>query len=225
MIKQKISQWPINLSKKLSRQGLYPFLEAEFAKIPAQATVLTVGSGGPVNEYLQKYGTQNHFAILSLDIDPKRQPDWVGDICSYDFESQQFDVVVMSEVLEHVHAPHLALENVHTVLKENGRLILTTPFAFPLHDRPHDYFRFTKYGLQHLCRHFSTVTIKERNSYFEAIDVLWLRLWREQQKKARLISYIIIPLIYFVKRPFTWLLTKTIPADGLTTGYVVLAKK
>lgn len=225
MLKQKISQWNIDLSKKLSRQGLIPFLAHEFDAIPANTAVLTIGAGGEIHQLLSQFSVQNNFSILSFDIDPERKPDLIGDICTYNFQAEQFDVIVMSEVLEHVYAPHLALKVIHLALKENGRLILTTPFIFPLHDRPHDYFRYTKFGLKYLLRHFAEVSIKERNSYFEAIDVLWVRLWREEEKKARLLAQLLIPIIFFLKHPFSFLLSKIIKADGMTTGYLVIAKK
>jgi hypothetical protein len=31
-------------------------------------------------------------------------------------------------------------------------LILTGPFYWPLHEEPHDYYRFTKYGFQNLLK-------------------------------------------------------------------------
>lgn len=224
-LKHKFRQWTINLSKNLSRKGLYPFLETQFAIIPSHSSVLTIGAGGAINERLNHYAKDRGFDVLSFDIDEARLPDLVGDICTYDFGTQQFDVVVMSEVLEHVHTPHLALDTVYGCLKENGRFILTTPFIFPLHDRPYDYYRYTKYGLEHLLQRFSDVNIQERNSYFDAIDVLWVRLWREENKNARLLSYFAILGVYYVKRPFTHLLSTLVKTDGITTGYVTIAKK
>ncbi len=224
MIKHRIAQWSINLSKKLSREGMYPFLEGQFAKIPANASVLNIGAGGEIESMLKQFAESTPFTIVSFDIDAERKPDLVGDICTYEFNGQ-FDVVIMSEVLEHVHSPHLAIENVYNILQKGGKLILTTPFIFPLHDRPYDYYRFTKYGLQHLLKPFSHVQIFEKNGYFEAIDVLWVRLWREESKRARTFSYLMIPLIYFLKRPFSRLLSSIIKADGISTGYLVTAYK
>lgn len=223
-MKNALRRWLIDRSKELSRQGLYQFLNGAFGTIAPGAAVLSVGAGGPVNALLKEYGRSIGFTIQSLDIDPERQPDIVGDICTIPFKNQ-FDVVVMSEVLEHVHAPQQALDNVHSTLREGGVLVLTTPFIFPLHDRPHDFYRYTRYGLAHLLRSFENVSIEARNGYFATIDVLWVRLWREQSRRAQLMAYLMIPLVYFVKRPFSSLLDRIIQADGLTSGYVVVANK
>lgn len=213
------------LSKKRSRQGLYEFLMAEYKTIKSDSKVLTVGSGGEVNRILLEISEHNSFGVISLDIDPARKPDIVGDICSHNFGFEQFDVVVICEVLEHIQSPHIALEKIYDILKNGGKLILSTPFILPMHDKPYDYFRFTKYGLKLLLSQFKEIKIKERNSYFEAIDVLWVRLLQEKTKRSFLASLIIIPIVYYFQRPLTLFLSWALPVDGMTTGYVVTAIK
>jgi SAM-dependent methyltransferase len=186
---------------------------------------LSIGAGGDINELLLKVAKRNGFKVTTFDIDDARGPDIIGDICNHQFGSKQFDVVVMSEVLEHVTVPSLGLKTIHGILKDEGRLLLSTPFILPLHDRPHDYFRFTRYGLELLLKDFRNVRVEERNSYFEAIDVLWVRLLFADRRSARIASYLIIPFIFYVKRPLTVLLSKLIQTDAMTTGYVVTAVK
>src|SRR5215207_1692103 len=134
----------VRLSKLISRKGLYEFLGREFARVGAGLEVLTVGAGGAL---LEEHARRNGFRITSFDIDEEYAPDILGDICAHDFGGRTFDVIVLSEVLEHVHSPHLAIANIRAALREGGRLILTVPFLFPIHERPHDYYRYTRYGL------------------------------------------------------------------------------
>jgi 2-polyprenyl-3-methyl-5-hydroxy-6-metoxy-1,4-benzoquinol methylase len=217
--------WLGRMSKRRSRQGLYEFLEREYTSIDPGADVLSIGAGGEINTLLDRIAVQTGFKVTTFDIDVARGPDLVGDICTYDFRERNFDAVVISEVLEHLTAPALGLRTVHRALKPGGRLILSTPFALPLHDRPHDYFRFTRYGLELLLRDFRHVTVHERNSYFEAIDVLWLRLLAEKSDSARLSCYLLVPFIFYLKRPLTVLLDRLVRTDGLTTGYVATGIK
>ena len=49
---------------------------------------------------------------------------------------ESYDVVVIAEVLEHLHSPHLAVENLRNTLRPNGRLVLTVPFIFPIPEAP-----------------------------------------------------------------------------------------
>lgn len=212
------------MSKSLSRKGLYEFLAQEYSGIRSESQVLTIGAGGKVNSLLNQYAQQAGFQVVSFDIDEKRNPDILGDICNYNFGDRTFDVIVMSEVLEHVHSPHLALQNIYKAIKQGGKLILTTPFMLPLHDRPYDYYRYTRYGLAFLLRDFEDVQIQERNSYLEAVDVLYVRLLQTETKGSRLLSYFLIPLT-FIKQPITRALSKLAATDAMTTGYVVTAKK
>ena len=217
--------WLHRLSKKLSRQGMYEWLENEFGQIGERSRVLTVGAGGEINDLLYCFATSNDFDVTSLDIDPQRSPDIKGDVCKDELPSLIYDVVVMAEVLEHLHAPLQGLDNVRNALKENGRLILTTPFILPIHDAPHDYFRFTKYGLALLLKKFSSVNIEARNNYFEAIDVLWARLLQTKTRRSLLVCSILLPLLFIIKKPVTWLLGSVVETDAMTTGYVVTATK
>lgn len=204
---------------------MYEFLHVEFDRIDQAEQVLTVGAGGEVNELLGQYASKKGFEVVSFDIDAERNPDLVGDICHYDFQDRRFDTVVLSEVLEHLHSPHLGIENTHRILKPGGRLILTTPFIFPIHDRPYDYYRFTKYGLEYLLSGFSQVDIQEKNSYFEAIDVLWMRLNKVSGKHTSALKCFVLPVVYYLKRPFTKFLSRYVAVDGVTTGYNVSAVK
>lgn len=214
----------LKLSKIRSRQGLYEFLNAQFAGIENGSKVLTIGSGGEINNLLYRFAKLNDFYVTSFDIDPERKPDILGDLCNYKFD-QSFDVIVCCEVLEHLHSPHLGVETILNALTTTGKLILTTPFIFPLHDRPHDYYRFTKYGLHFLFRNFEHVTITERNSYFEAIDVLWVRILQIQTNRSNLLSNFIIPFVFYLKRPITKLLDRFLKTDVMTTGYNLIAFK
>ena len=44
-----------------------------------------------------------------------------------------------------------AIDEIARVLRPGGYLILTAPHIWGLHEIPHDYFRFTPYGLRHLA--------------------------------------------------------------------------
>jgi SAM-dependent methyltransferase len=214
----------VKLSKLISRKGLYEFLGREFANVAAGREVLTVGAGGEVGALLAEHARRNGFCVTSFDIDERRAPDILGDICAHDFSGRTFDVIVLSEVLEHVHSPHLAISNIRAALREGGRLILTVPFIFPIHERPHDYYRYTRYGLEFLLREFTDVRIGERNSWAEAINALAPRMVVDRSRSARLVAPLFVAAA-FLKLPFVVLLGRLVRTDLMTTGYVVTASK
>ena len=80
----------------------------------------------------------------------KGKPDilWDGNILP--IESRQYDTVVCFEVIEHVRDISNILKESHRVLRNNGTIIITSPFVWPLHDEPNDYFRYTPFSLEEI---------------------------------------------------------------------------
>jgi SAM-dependent methyltransferase len=60
------------------------------------------------------------------------------------------DTLLMTEVLEHLERPADALAEMRRLLSPGGALILTTPFTWPLHEEPRDFFRYSPHGVRHL---------------------------------------------------------------------------
>lgn len=214
----------VGLSKVLSRQGLYPFLEENLARLPERASVLNVGAGGEVAQVLAIHAGARSFQVTSLDIDAKRGPDIVGDVADHDFGGRRFDAVVMCEVLEHVREPARAIANVHKFLRPGGVLILSTPFIFPLHDQPHDYYRFTRHGLEWLLKDFSEVAVAPRNTWAEAVNVLGVRLIKEKNPACRVLAPLIVVLA-LILAPLAMVIGRLVRTEFMTSGYVTRAVK
>ena len=65
-------------------------------------------------------------------------------------QTRDADVVLCTEVLEHVLDPPSMLKEAFAALKPGGRLFLTVPFAARWHFVPHDFWRYTPSSLKHL---------------------------------------------------------------------------
>ena len=61
-----------------------------------------------------------------------------------------FDIIVCTEVLEHVIHLDFTIKEMKRVLKKNGLIFVTTPFVWPEHEIPYDFRRFTSYGIKKL---------------------------------------------------------------------------
>jgi SAM-dependent methyltransferase len=108
----------------------------------------------------------------TVDIDPARKPDVVADAHALPFPDASFELVLCTEVLEHLVNPPQAIAEMYRVLTPGGTLILTTRFVYPLHDAPHDYFRFTRFGLEKLLEHWSDVSITPELSTMATLGCL-----------------------------------------------------
>jgi len=210
-------------SKLFTRGGLRAFTTRQFASIAPGADVLLVGAGGEINGLLLRFARERGFAVTQIDVDPARNPDIVADICDWRAPAA-YDVVVMCEVLEHVHAPARAIESVLLPLRPGGRLIATVPFIYPIHERPVDYFRYIKFGIRRLLAGFESADVRERDSWPEAMLVLGVRTAMSGSRRLAAVSPLFV-VAALVGYPFAWALGRLFPADFLTSGYLVTAVK
>lgn len=76
------------------------------------------------------------------------------DLCAPLDETDEFDVVICEQVLEHVANPWVAAANLRDLCATGGHVIVTTPFLVKVHELPmfdmRDYWRFTPRGLRTL---------------------------------------------------------------------------
>lgn len=210
------------LVKKISRRNLIKFFSQSLKEFKSneKLRVLNIGSGGPIQGLID---SKLNVKITNIDIDSNRNPDFVMDVTKLKFDNNSYDIVIMMEVLEHVKEPQKAISEIYRVLRNNGQLVLSTPFILGLHDEPYDFYRFTKYGLEYLLRDFQ-VEIKETNDFIHTIMVLVGRLLRAELKRDKLvglISFIFIISLY----PILFLVSKVIRSNHISTGYFVKAIK
>ena len=76
------------------------------------------------------------------------------------------DLVLCTEVLEHVLEPRRLLAEAKRCLRSGGRLLLTVPFAARWHFIPHDYWRYTPSSLKQLLRSagFQSIAVYARGN-------------------------------------------------------------
>ncbi|MEO6694372.1 MAG: methyltransferase domain-containing protein, partial [Ignavibacteria bacterium] len=66
------------------------------------------------------------------------------------FEQEYFDCIICTEVLEHTLNDQKVVANIYKILKPGGNLIISAPFTYVLHEAPHDYRRYTLFGLKNI---------------------------------------------------------------------------
>lgn len=93
---------------------------------------------------------------IGCDIQEGPNVDQVEDIHRLSFEDESVGTVICVEVLEHVHDPIRAVQEVHRVLKPGGVAAFTSVMFMPIHAHPWDFWRFTPEGFAHLLAPFET---------------------------------------------------------------------
>ena len=86
-------------------------------------------------------------------------------------EAQVADSVLSLSVLEHLREPHMMLSEAWRILKPGGDLILQVPWQWKIHEAPHDYYRYTPFGLRHLLSQagFTEIEISPQAGFFTTI--------------------------------------------------------
>lgn len=90
----------------------------------------------------------------------------IMDARKMNFEDNSIDNFVCFSVLEHIYEYNKVISEVYRCLKPNGKFILITPWIFPFHGAPDDYFRYSKSTLQEILSRFQECEIKSVGSYY-----------------------------------------------------------
>lgn len=154
------------IGKKLELEKARKFCPALKGK------VLDIGCGDkPYKKFLNK--DSRYFGMEYQA--HAHKPDVLGDVIRLPFKDMAFGAILFNEVIEHIPDPNKGLKEIYRVLKKDGKLFLTTPMYWRLHYVPHDYFRFTNYGLAYLLKsnNFDVCQIERMGGFF---SIMFIRL-------------------------------------------------
>jgi SAM-dependent methyltransferase len=141
----------------LTYRALWPALEAAVARVLAgrrASDLLVLDLGCGERPYADLFADASG-AARCIGIDrgtDGARPDIVADAQQLPLVAGCVDLVFCSQVLEHVTAPAALLAECARVLRPGGALVLSAPFWWPLHEEPHDHWRFSRHGLDGLAR-------------------------------------------------------------------------
>jgi SAM-dependent methyltransferase len=123
----------------------------------------------------------------SLDLFPRSEGvTYVSDIQDMaEVPTGVYDSAICLEVLEHVPDPFRAIGEIYRILAPGGTLIVSVPHLSHLHDEPHDYYRYTQYGLTYLLEQagFTVTHLHQRGGLFSFLghqvsSIMLGTLWR-----------------------------------------------
>lgn len=208
---------------KLTRKRLNKFIEEN------KSDLFTLDIGCSNSPYSKFFSNR-----IGLDMNRGRGVDVVGDAHNQPFKDNEFDIILCTEVLEHLREPKMAISEMRRLLKQNGKLLLTTRFIFPLHDTPHDYYRYTIYGLRELFKtgwkiekiEYESNTIQSLAILIQRIafqcDILWFKPFKFF---FLILSKIIYYLGFIITKEYGSKVTKREEKNILSSGYFVAAKR
>jgi SAM-dependent methyltransferase len=98
--------------------------------------------------------------------------DALGDLERLPFPDDCFDGCINIVTLEHVREPAAVVQELYRTLKPGGSILLVTPHEWEEHQQPHDYFRFTRFGMEYLLQKagFTDLVIQPVGGYFRLLS-------------------------------------------------------
>ncbi len=112
----------------------------------------------------------NTTKYVTFDMMAGKNIDVVGDVLNPPFGDSSFDTVISTQVLEHVEKPWVMVSQIGRITKLGGVCIITAPFLIPFHADPHDFFRYTREGMESLFKN-EGFEIVESGTYGKTFSV------------------------------------------------------
>jgi SAM-dependent methyltransferase len=150
--------------------GLRPLLEelkafSRMAESEGAKGILDLGCGikpyRPLFPYAQRY--------VGFDREKHDGVDVVGLNWELPFMEGEFDALISTQVFEHTRRVAETVQEIRRVVKHGGLIFISVPLAFPEHETPSDFWRFTKYGLREIFEEFDIIRINPQSGYLNTL--------------------------------------------------------
>jgi SAM-dependent methyltransferase len=198
------------------------------SSLPPGARVLDAGAGE--GRHAAHFLRQRYFGVDLVVGDTNwnyRGLDAVADLTALPFGNACFDAALNIVTLEHVREPAAALSEIARTLRPGAGFLLIAPHEWEVHQSPHDYFRYTRYGLAHLLTSagFEVIKISPAGGYFRLLARRLLNGLQFFSGGARWLLFVPAAILLV---PPALILPLFDPLDrerNFTLGYLCIAKR
>lgn len=148
---------------------IHNFVQLEIQKTNAGSRILDAGAGECRNRDLIKH--QTYIAIDAACGDQfwnYSGLDVIADLEKAPFKPNSFDLVICTQVLEHVREPQIVLNEFFRIAKAGGSICISAPQGWGVHQAPYDFYRYTHFGLRYLLEKagFEMIAIEPSCGYY-----------------------------------------------------------
>ncbi len=187
--------------------------------------LLDIGAGS-----VRRYFCPNATSYRTLDCNHASGADIIASAEAIPLPDNCIDSILCTQVLEHVAHPNKVLQEIYRLLRPGGLCLLTAPQMNELHEEPHDYFRYTCFGLRVLFEDTGFVVehLDQRGGYHATLAQMRIReminQWRPYERT--LVMWLLAPWSNLLTRYALWRDTHANDRSWKhAIGWCVLAKK
>jgi SAM-dependent methyltransferase len=119
----------------------------------AKGDLADLGCGNvPLFDFYRKYVTSSTCVDWANSTHQNQYLDIACDLNEpLPLTTDSFDTIIISDVLEHIANPELVWREMARILKPKGKILLSVPFLYRIHEAPYDYFRYTEFALKNFA--------------------------------------------------------------------------
>lgn len=213
---------------------LYDYLDRWLEEYSSyyKGTLYDLGCGeAPYKKYFLQY-CDSYIGVDWSESLHDIKADIVADLNKpFGIKSEVADTVISFSVMEHLCEPQIFLNESYRILKQGGMMILAVPWMWEVHEAPHDYFRYTPYGLKYMFEKagYRDIYVQPTTGFFTTIFVkinYFSRRWIKGSKLRQAITKgLLLPFWYGSQKLAPWLDSMHRGWAAEAQSYYVIAKK
>lgn len=210
------------------------------SNIPSDLKILDVGAGecqykkyctqlNYTSQDFCEYNGQGNKRGLQTGVWNTNQIDIISDITHIPVQDSSFDIILCSEVLEHVPDPIKAFKEMDRILRPGGYIILTAPFCSLTHFAPYHFMDgFDRYFYEHIfAQNYRIEKLDSNGNFFDylAQEVSRIPMVVKSYSSGKISFMDNLLLSVLHKRLKKWSTTTKGSENLLCFGYMCLAQK
>ena len=211
----------------ISRKGLNKAITKLISKL--HGTIVDIGCG---TKPYESFTNNSKYIGLEIDTEVTRArniADYYYDGINMPFDNNSINSVITSQVFEHVFTPNKFLQEINRILCHDGKLLLSVPLVWDEHEQPHDYARYTSFGLKDMLHKngFEVIEfIKTSNDFSAVIQLIIAYIQKTMFVENKYINLFITVIFIATINVIGVLISKILPKNNdFYLDNVVLAKK
>lgn len=187
---------------------------------PAGSALLDIGCGS--KPYLPFF-IGRVAAYTGLDLMPTEFADVVASSEKLPFPDDRFNVVISTQVFEHIPEPAKTTQEMLRVLKPGGFAFVSLPFVWEEHDVPYDFWRYAGAGAKRTFSRFDLISIRSNGTTYQSLMQLKNLYWHKSYRRDRLT--IEKKLVFCVRNLWATLAGRLTKDVSLTPNYTLVLQK
>lgn len=197
-----------------------------------KGTLVDLGCGeAPHKNYFLQY-VDKYIGVDWTNTLHNSKADIISDLNKkIEIENDFADTIISLSVMEHLCEPQIFLNESYRILKKDGTIILGVPWMWWIHEAPHDYFRYTPYGLKYMFEKagYKDIQVQPTTGFFSMwflkMNYFSLKWIKGSKIRRAFTKAFLIPFWYLSQKLAPWLDNKHRGWSLESAGFFVVAKK